>query len=729
MSNSASLLTFESNPDRVRCLSGTQVYDEALLDGRLVTRYRNSNGQLWPEQYFTALHWNPDQPADAFHLAIDGRDLAGGWQWRNAELTPDPSPYRVRKGGEAVHGVVTLFHPEAEIEVKVHTRLDGGPFLVRWLEIVNRGGRAAGITGVAPFAGCLWTHRYEEHLPEGDDTPFEVAYNHMFEWGREGDFHYEPLSAGCKTVDGDKKGRSGWGRPAFWAHNRCNGQTFVCELAWNGNYRFDLDCRKTGANWGLNQNRPGQKNAELFFRMGLSGHDRVLRVIDPGETVTTPAVHAALFRENVDGIVQATHEHVRQTVMPEQLPGRHIEIEANHRGYLCDRENVPDILKDIDVAASCGVELYVIDAGWYGNAPNQWWNNAGDWFDGEWMKSGGGLKAVADHAHSRGLKFGLWIEIEAAGANSDLRKTHPDWLFRRDGKPVADGRALDFTNPEVIAFAEETVSRMIETCGLDLYRIDHNHCLTPSGNRECRGFTEDLIWRYYENFNALFARLRKRFPHVVFQNCAGGGGRLDWATMANFHNAELSDFMRLPRGFKILNGVTMSLPPEVLMRAFGTEAGEHALDGDTDTQLRHCFCRIILRGIAPSPETLSPYLEERIRHFIELYRTTIRPVMGDGRVFHHTPFLPLSEATPWCVLEYARKDASESVAVVMRTSGQAADVYAFRPRGIDPSRRYTVTLDSAGQAFAADGAALMRDGVPVRLEQPLTSELLIMRAE
>ena len=158
---------------------------------------------------------------------------------------------------------------------------------------------------------------------------------------------------------------------------------------------------------------------------------------------------------------------------------------------------------------------------------------------------------------------------------------------------------------------------------------------------------------------------------MVFQNCAGGGGRLDWGTLARFHNTELSDWMRLPRGFKILNGVTMSLPPEMLLRTFGTEVGEHVLDGDVDTQLRHCFCRLIFRGIAPTLEDLTEYLRDRIGHYLDIYRKHIRPIMQNGRVYHHTPFLKHAEAAPWCVLEYGRKDCITSVAVVMRTAQPA----------------------------------------------------------
>lgn len=710
-----------------RYISGQVVFDEMFRAGRLCTRYWNPNGQVWPEMHFASQKWNLDQPADTFRLAIDGRDLAGGYVWESPAVEPDPSALRA-SGRPVVHGTICLLHAQAQVRVKVHTRVDGGPFVVRWLEISNLSKDAAGITAVAPFAGALWNHRCEEHLPADQTTPFELAYNHRFEWGQEGDFWFEPLTSGGKIVDGGKKGRSGWGRPAFWARNLCNGQTVVCELAWGGNYEFALDCRLNETDFGWGGSRPARLSAELYFGMGLGGHDRVLRVLDAGQTLVTPAVHLGMFKADTDAIVQATHEHVRQVVMPAQIPGRENEIEANHRGYLCDRENVADIQKDIDVAAAAGAEMYVIDAGWYGNEPNQWWQNVGDWRDGPWMNEGGGLKAVADYARHKGLKFGLWVEIEAVGGNSTLRKEHPEWVALRDGQPVAGGRALDLTRPEVAAWCEAQIERLIGTLDLDMYRIDHNHMISPSPNRVYKGFTEDLTWRYYDSLYAMFDRLRRKYPKVVFQNCAGGGGRLDWGTMARFHNTELSDWMRLPRGFKILNGVTMSLPPEVLLRAFGTEAGEHTLDGDVDSQLRHNFCRIILRGIAPTMAEMTEYLRERVGHYLEIYREHIRPIMRDGLVYHHTPFLKHGEAAPWCVLEYSRKDRNASVAVVMRTSAAGEDTITFRPRGLDPTRLYEVLLDNRGLRYRASGHQLGESGIRMRLEQELASELLLVQA-
>lgn len=726
----------EGSKPGARYTSGSVVFDEGFVNGRLCTRYWNPNGQVWPEMYYENTTWAVDQAADTFRLAINGQPLAGGFTWESAGIAPDTSICRVRmdargKPCSVVHGVISLLHKETGIRVKVHTRLDGSAFLVRWLEIQNTGKKAVALTEMAPFAGVLWNHRTEEHQPPDRKTPFELLYNHSSDWGREGDFYSDPLPVGAITIDGGKKGRSGWGRPAFWARNLCNGQTFVCELAWGGNYAFELETRTTQQNDSQTL-RPIHTFATLFFKMGLSGHDQALRVLDAAETIITPAVHIAFFQENRDAIIQATHDHVRQVVMPAQISGRHVEIEANHRGYLCDRENVADIVKDIDVARTVGAELYVIDAGWYGNEPNHWWNNTGDWFDGAWMKNGGGLKAVADYAHKQGLKFGLWVEIESAGSNSSLKKSHPDWIMKRNGEPIANGRALDLTQPAVQRFEEQEIARLISGLKLDMYRIDHNHCLTPSGNRSVKGFTEDLTWRYYDAFYAMFDRLRVRFPKVVFQNCAGGGGRLDWGTLARFHNTELSDWMRLPRGLRVLHGVTVSLPPEILLRTFGTEVPEHALEGNVDAQLRLCCCRIIFRGIAPSMDALSPYLKERVTHYVELYKKTLRPLLIGGKVFHHTPFRPLGEPVPWCVMEIARSDKTQACATIFRTSGMDSgsppDEYEFRARGLDAALDYEVTLDNSGKMFRTSGHDLMQNGLRIRLEQPLTSELILFKA-
>lgn len=726
----AEIRLVKQDPPTVRHLSGALILEEQVVAGRYMTCYWSPIGQVWPEGHVKGATWDGEPAADAFVLHVDGENLSGGFTWAGFERTPDPSGYRTAAAGPAaVHAAAELRHADSGVAVTVHTRVDGGPFLIRWLDIRNDSDQAVALTGVWPFAGMFWSFRYSEreHLGPEHDTAFDVAYCRRFEYGQEADFTFGPIAPGMTTVDGGKKGRCGYGRPAFWLRNLVNGETLVCELAWGGNYEFSLDCRRELDDRHYECEVPPYRNVALFGRIGLSGHSDALRVLAPGETVQTPAVHIALFRADLHAVVHAIHGHVRNTVMPAQVPDAHIEIEANHRGYHQDLESEERICEAIDIAAEHGTEMFIIDAGWYGNDPNGWQANVGDWRPGSWLPNG--MTPLVRHAAKRGMRFSVWTEVESVGSNSTLRREHPDWLLRHNGEPVAGGRALDLSKLEVADWVESEIARMITEYELDMFRIDHNQALTPAGNRETGGYTEDLMWRYYENFYALLDRLRERFPHVVFQGCAGGGARLDWGTLRRFHNTEMSDYLRMPRALKALNNATLWLPPEAMTRCFGTEWAGHELDGDVDAQLRlMSICRPIFRGIAPDMASLTAFLSERIQHHLNIFRKDIRPLLADCRVYHHTPFLPLFEPGGWCVLEYARPDGRAAVVALFRLSVDDATEYLFRPRGLEPALTYQVRQDTPGQAWQAQGSNLVRDGIRVTLDQPMTSELLIFQS-
>lgn len=156
---------------------------------------------------------------------------------------------------------------------------------------------------------------------------------------------------------------------------------------------------------------------------------------------------------------------------------------------------------------------------------------------------------------------------------------------------------------------------------------------------------------------------------------------------------------------------------------------DHYLYGDLDYQIRSClFGQPILRGIAPSREELGEPRRSRIVHALDLYKGFIRPILPDARVYHHTPVLPLFEASPWCVLEYAAPDASREVAGIFRLTAPGESSYRYRPRGLRADRRYRVTSDNRGDAAELSGLELGRDGLEVRLESPLTSELLLIES-
>ncbi len=695
----------------LRLSSGLVICDEELYNGRWVNRYWTSTGQIKPDVHLEGKSQRrAGLPQDAFQLGMEGQNLSGTWKWISADQQHVENP-------DGLLVTVTLQSTARPVTVKLHTLLHGGPVMVRWLEITNTGNKPTAITSVSPWSGIVWEMTgYQERIQSPSEPPFEVATTRYKDWGQEAAWGFTPLANDTKTVVGDR-GRSGWGHPTFFARNRASGEWFVCSLAWSGNWTMHV----TGVEDEHND------LARLWFDIGPSAVDPVLRVLAPGETVKSPEAHILLMHSDLDAVIQQLHTHVRNFVLP-QGRRKDYDIEANHRGYIVDHESEAGFKREVDIAASVGAEEFVIDAGWYGPDPNVWNQNVGDWYAGSWLPHD--LNPVREYARQKGMRFGLWVEIESVGAASKLRQQHPDWILTRNGQPVAKGRQLDFANPAVVKWAQSEIERIIRKYDLDLFRIDYNTAAFEGGNRVQDGFLENTQWRHVQALYSMFDHLRKEFPNVIFQNCASGGGRLDYGIMQRFDNTEMSDWMRAPRVLKILNGTTWVLPPEVLLLTFGTETAGLESDGDLDTQLTHTMLGLpIFRGISPSLPELNPLLDARIREDVELFKKTLRPTMIGSRVFHHTLLTPLMSPSPWVVLEYAAPDGTKATVGVFRTSQSGDPVYHFTPRGLDLSRSYSVHFQDSNQVFQISGDRLKQEGLPIRLDENLTSEMLTFQAK
>lgn len=706
----------------VRFTSGLMVCDEELRNGRWLSRYWDSSGQIIADIQIDAERQRMDTlPVDAFKLEIEGQELSGTWKWIGANKSEVQNP-----DGTLV--TVELQSSSRPIRVKIHTLLSGGPVMVRWLEITNNGHRPTAISSVSPWSGQLWhTPNFAEKLQPDSEDVYDVGYTQYSKWGYEGAWRFDPVVNETKIISGER-GKSGWGHPTFFARNNATGEWFVASLGWSANWKIRVtsNVEKSPVDRSDTIARPVNE-ARLFFEMGPSSVDPVLRVLEPGEMVRTPETHILCMKSDLDHVTQALLNHVRRDVLP-RPPSEHVfDVEANHRGYIVDHETEAGIDREIDMAADIGAETFFIDAGWYGPEPNHWYDNVGDWYAGAWLPND--LQPIREYARKKGLRFGLWVEIEGAGAASKLRKEHPDWILTRNGQPIANGRHLDVGNPVVAKWMEAEMARIIKKYDLDVFRIDYNMSVEEDGNQVREGFVENSSWRHVENLYAMFDHLRQQFPGVIFQNCAGGGGRLDWGILRRFDNTELSDWMREPRGVKILNGMTWVLPPEILLRTFGTEVPDLAGDGDIDSQLRQVQMSLpIFRGIAPSLAELSPTLRNKIRAGVNLYKNELRPLLRRSVVYHHTPTTPYFSESPWLVLEYASLDKTRDVATLFRTSNLEDPVYHFVPRGLDASVAYKVTLENRGETVELSGIQLMTDGIPVRLETAGTSEMLLFES-
>jgi alpha-galactosidase len=314
----------------------------------------------------------------------------------------------------------------------------------------------------------------------------------------------------------------GFDDPVFIVRNEAMGQYFIGHLAWSASWRMEFDINEDTS--------VGSSGSGLKFRIGPTtappGHSfpPAQRVLAPGETVGTPAVHLGDVEGDLDAAVQAMHDHLRRTVLLKGKPGREYLIQygaPGDTGYMAmqggDSSGMTEakILQHIDIAAAVGAEVFIVDAGW--------WDTPGDWLPSP-RRFPRGLEPIVAYAHKKGLLFGLYVEIERVNAwnvgedlgNSKVAREHPDW--------VGPKAILDLSKPEVAAYVESELTRIIERYKLDLYRLDFNPFATYEGPiTERHGFRESHYWRYYEAFYGIFERIHKKYPDLILQQCAAGG--------------------------------------------------------------------------------------------------------------------------------------------------------------------------------------------------------------
>jgi alpha-galactosidase len=716
----------------LRIISGNLVYEEHMYKGGLRTRAWSPNGLIKPEVFLdggVSTDFTGDEAprldapiACAFGLSVDGQDLWDHWKWKSSseapcELDIAASP---KDHNSCQHLFVELVSEIRPIRVRVHTQVDGHPFMKRWLEITNDGKAPAAIGQVYPISGYLFSgHRTLENLPADASSVFSVLKPAAFAPYREDDFRWVPLPDGTYSY-----GASKYGTPFTIVKNEVTGESFVLYFGWSGEYAFEF----------FNDHHPGRgiagyepDEAWLYFRVGPKGPGP-LRVLRPGETATTPPVYIGHLFGDLDTLVQESHSYLRESVLPPLPPGRTRPVEINSWGFVANEVSEESLKRMIDTAADVGVELFTIDAGWYGDEKSDWWQKAGDWTTGSRLPNG--LEPVFDYARSKGLLCGLWVDIERIGHVSDLRKAHPDWVVTRHGT-TENISALDLTNPEALKFAEETLAGLIQRYKLDVFRLDYNTGLGPAGGQTSRdGFVENNYWRYYEAVYGMYRRLRTRFPKLMLENCSGGGGRNDLGMLQNFHWTQISDEWGGVRTLKILNGFTIPYPPEYGLSYVGFMDDENYRYGDTDFRFRgQMFGHLTLGGVVPSVKEFPAKYRDRVRHDVELYKSFIRPIQTTVKVYHHTPYLPNTETGDWCVMEHVTPDQSRAYAGIFRLAGARADSYTIRPRGLDVSATYKVTFDNTGTSVTLRGLDLARDGLLVRLGQPLKSELILFEKQ
>ena len=687
----------------IRYVSGKTIYVEALQHARWVGRYWSADGRIDPSKF-----WTGD---DAFEIrvkdkpsppTVPGTLLSMGWQWVSSSEVPGE-----RQGTHDV--VVELFSLIYPIDVKIHTLLDGTPVLTRWLEITNKSSEPMALTGLSPWCGRLWAN----------DAP--IMLGHSMRWDDQwvGWLGWTPLSEGSNMFI-QNRGLA-WDDPYFLLHNSSRGEYFFGELGWPVNYHMNFYRGQDGISFSTG---PSEFNA--------------LRVIAPGETIKTPAVHLGPVMGDFDQAVQAMHQHIRRSVLPIHDPKGSYLIQylfpedqplTVYRG---DEYNEENVKKAMDVAAAAGAEVFILDG-------PTWCSTYGDWLTPDKKAFPNGLAPLVDYAHQKGMLFGLYAETEggrggycAAGVciadwrESRVYKDHPWWF-------VEPNSILNLSIPDAASYFRTELARIVDYYHLDLYRHDFNSPLRGRGSETMRdGFLESDYWRHYKAFYSAFQHLHETHPELILQQASGGGTRLDLDTVGTFPESYTTDRASFPDLFRTAAGVSVFLPPEILVSPNGMSTDLP----DTISSLRGIYALgntpMIFDGILPkSLETFKPALLQLYVRYAKLYKTFMRPLLPTCRVYHVAPINAKSgfNAGDWLAMEFMSPNQREGWATIVRLSNTEPSTYLFKAKGLEPAAKYRVTFDNTGKTTEMGGASLMKEGLSIQTTAEVGSELLLFRVE
>ena len=281
-----------------------------------------------------------------------------------------------------------------------------------------------------------------------------------------------------------------------------------------------------------------------------------------GESFQTPEMVMVYSEAGFNGMSQTFHKLYRTRLARGTWRDKVRPILINSWEAFYFDFDAPKLLGLADAAADLGMELFVLDDGWFGKRDDST-SSLGDWYPNE-EKLKGTLKELAEKINAKGLKFGLWIEPEMTNKDSDLYRAHPDWLLAEQGKRICHSRTqyvLDFSKKEVREYIGDMLENLLAEVPVSYIKWDMNRTFSEVfSNGNDREYQGKVCHKYILGVYELYERLTSRFPHVLFESCASGGARFDPGMLYYAPQGWTSDDTDAIERLKIQYGTSMVYP-------------------------------------------------------------------------------------------------------------------------------------------------------------------------
>lgn len=597
---------------------------------------------------------------------------------------------------------ITLKDIRDDIEAVLHYRVypDVG-ILARWSTIHNRTSQKIMVESAQ---SASW------YLPRGGG--YRLSYL-SGRWAAETQVNREPIHEGMKVLE-SRLGHTGHNLNPWFAMDTGNaeeenGRVWFGGLAWSGNWRITVEqtpyeqVRVTG---GYNT-----------FDFGYP--------LDPGQTLNTPVFYGGFTSGGFGEASRLMHRLELKYIEPNGLKARLRPVLYN--SWEATEFNVDEKGQEAlaDKAAKLGVELFVMDDGWFGER-NTDRAGLGDWVPNP-QKFPNGLNGLIQYVNKLKMDFGLWVEPEMVNPDSNLYRAHPDWVMNFKGRPRSELRnqlVLNLARDDVRDYLFNVLDKLASTYNIRYFKWDMNRTFSEPGWPEVSADEQKELWvKYVLNFYDILERLRQKHPNLEIESCSGGGGRIDLGILRyvdefwTSDNTEAFDRLRIQEGFSQAYAAK-------LMSAWVTDVPN--MNGrSTPLQFRFLVAMQGALGIGANLNKWTDADFDLAQRMIALDKQ-IRPTVQRGKLYR----LLSPRTNDTTSNEYVAEDGAQAVLFAFRHSQE----YNTLPpvlylRGLDERALYKVhSID--GKLLGGDGeysgAYLMNHGVQILLKGDFDSTAAVL---
>lgn len=475
-------------------------------------------------------------------------------------------------------------------------------------------------------------------------------------WAKERQISREPVQTGIKKLD-SKRGSSSHQQNPFViladpATTEFSGECYGVSLLYSGNHETIIE-------------KDPYDQTRLI--MGISSY-RFAWTVPPQESFQSPEVVTVYSNQGLNQMSQTYHRFYNSHLIrgQYQLTERPTLINNWEATYFdLDEEKLEQI---VDEAKALGIELFVLDDGWFGARENDL-TSLGDWYENE-GKLASGLRGFAEKVHQKGLKFGLWLEPEMISEVSELYRQHPEWALKVPGRSPALSRSqfvLDFSREDVRKHIFDQLALLFNEVPIDYIKWDMNRNMTdvysllldPSQQGE-------VFHRYILGLYDFLERLTAAHPTILFEGCSGGGGRFDAGFLYYMPQIWTSDNTDAVARLKIQYGTSLSYPASS-MGSHVSAVPNHQTQRITDLAIRGNVAMSGVLGYELDLSTVTDEEKAAIKEQVAFYKK-------HRQLFQYGTFIRLlspfaGNDTAWM---YVSEDKQEAIVFYFRVLAEAS---------------------------------------------------------